>query len=271
MCDLTLTPPFALLSGDSPKVAGCMDLFRVQGRWGPAARLAWIRCVLKTSTDVCGGSQLSKTAVNTFPSSLYFDLWADIIEAQFMLHVNNIIKSRKAEIKDMKKLRKASNTSQNSPSVEDYQYRIDALGERQLVKCLVLILSTSLNRKKDFKEVNPSIKNATTKGLNENTSNVKNYSENQNTLESKVALRTKLQISDWSDPQLISFLSCTVRGFLRCDLYTSMTEFLSRAEGSFGLQVKAFFLLHNHLKYLIVCIYCCRSIIIITIVIKYVF
>jgi hypothetical protein len=28
--------------GDSPKAAGCMDLFRVQGRWGAAARLAWV-------------------------------------------------------------------------------------------------------------------------------------------------------------------------------------------------------------------------------------
>jgi len=32
------------LKGDSPKIAGCMELFRVQGRWGAAARLAWVRC-----------------------------------------------------------------------------------------------------------------------------------------------------------------------------------------------------------------------------------
>eukprot|EP01035_Chromulina_nebulosa_P007566 gene7566-10217_t len=54
-------------SGDSPKVAGCIDLLRVQGRWAAAARLAYIRCIHKDMTDVCDGEQLSKKASNTFP------------------------------------------------------------------------------------------------------------------------------------------------------------------------------------------------------------
>jgi hypothetical protein len=218
-----------LILGDSPKVAGCMDLFRVQGRWGPAARLAWVRCVLKTSTDVCGGSRLSKSAVNTFPSSTYFDIWADVIDAQFMLHVNNIIKSRRVEVKGEKGRKKASKTC--------YQYRIDSQGERQLVNCLVLLLCTSPERKKEFREVNPSIKNTDANTLSDSTSSRRNANQNQNAEASRGALRTKLGITDWSDAQLTSFLSCAVRGFLRSDLYTSMSEFLARAEGSFGLQV----------------------------------
>jgi hypothetical protein len=30
------------LTGDSPKIAGCLDLLRVQGHWSNAARLAWV-------------------------------------------------------------------------------------------------------------------------------------------------------------------------------------------------------------------------------------
>ena len=69
-----------------------MDLFRVQGRWGPSARLAWVRCVLKASTDVCGGSQLSKAAPNSFPPAEYFEQWASFMDGVFEQHVNNIIR-----------------------------------------------------------------------------------------------------------------------------------------------------------------------------------
>jgi glucosamine 6-phosphate synthetase-like amidotransferase/phosphosugar isomerase protein len=49
--------------------------------------------------------------------------------------------------------------------------------------------------------------------------------------------RNSLGISDWTDSVLIAFLKTAIRGFLRGDMYTAMTEFVSRAEGSFGLQV----------------------------------
>ena len=65
------------LRGDSPKVAGCMDLFRVQGRWGPAAKLSWIRCVLNSEKDVAGGSALDKTAPNIFPTQDCWNAWAN--------------------------------------------------------------------------------------------------------------------------------------------------------------------------------------------------
>ena len=45
-------------------------------------------------------------------------------------------------------------------------------------------------------------------------------------------------ISNWSDLEFKSFVSMTVKGLLNADLYTTLTEFMSRAEGSFGIQVK---------------------------------
>ena len=44
-------------------------------------------------------------------------------------------------------------------------------------------------------------------------------------------------ISNWSGLEFKSFVTMTVKGFLNADLYTTMTEFMSRAEGSFGVQV----------------------------------
>ena len=66
------------MKGDSPKIAGCMDLFRVQGRWSAAARLAWIRCVLTSEREVNNGENLSKSSPNTFPSQFFWDEWVII-------------------------------------------------------------------------------------------------------------------------------------------------------------------------------------------------
>jgi hypothetical protein len=43
------------------------------------------------------------------------------------------------------------------------------------------------------------------------------------------------ECGSWTDGQIHSFLHHTVRGFLRNDLYTAVTELLARAEGSFGV------------------------------------
>lgn len=42
--------------------------------------------------------------------------------------------------------------------------------------------------------------------------------------------------AQWSHHEYESFVHMSVRGFLRADLYTALSEFLSRAEGSFGIQ-----------------------------------
>lgn len=160
-------------SGDSPKVAGCIDLLRVQGRWAAAARLAYIRCIHKDMTDVCDGEQLSKKASNTFPVSSFWDAWRDFFEVVWVQHKDLVIEPI------------ATGTG---PSA--YRYRINVYRERQFVNALV---SFSSMKKPD--------------------------------------------ISDWKDDAFRSFVVSTVRGFLRMDLYNACSEFLSRAQGSFGLQM----------------------------------
>ena len=157
-------------SGDSPKVAGCMDLLRVQGRWAAAARLAYIRCVHMDMTDVCNGEQLSKKASNTFPTSSYWDAWSDFFEESWSQNKDLVIEPIVM-----------------GPSF--YRYRINSERECQLVNILV----SSSERKPD--------------------------------------------ISEWGNDIFTSFVTSTVRGFLRMDLYNACSEFLFRAQGSFGLQM----------------------------------
>ena len=78
--------------GDSPKLAGCFDLFRVQGRWSAAARVAWIKCVFKSSVDVSGGKKLSKNAPNTCPKDSFWHSWGHLFEFFWKQNINNIIK-----------------------------------------------------------------------------------------------------------------------------------------------------------------------------------
>ena len=157
-------------TGDSPKVAGCIDLLRVQGRWAAAARLAYIRCIHKDMTDVCDGEQLSKKASNTFPASSFWAAWSDFFEVVWI------------QIKD-------SVIEPIATGSSSYRYRINAKGERQLVNALV----SSSTKKPD--------------------------------------------VIGWRDDIFISFVVSAVRGFLRMDLYNACSEFLSRAQGSFGLQM----------------------------------
>jgi len=159
--------------GDSPKVAGTIDLFRVQGRWGAAARLAYVRTILHSSTDVSGGDQLSKEAPNTCPATSYWDQWGTFLSEIFSAHVNNVIKIQRDMV------------------VDRYSYRIDPAGEAQLIS----IIETEIER---------------------------------NRTEGK----------EWRKSEVCSFANCAVRGFLRADLYNSLTEFLSRAEGPLVIYVQ---------------------------------
>lgn len=60
--------------GDSPKVAGLVELMRVQGRWGPALRLAWLRVACKSANDVVkDGYKLEGDAPSIVPGA---DVWA---------------------------------------------------------------------------------------------------------------------------------------------------------------------------------------------------
>ena len=158
--------------GDSPKIAGCLDLMRVQGRWAAAARLAYVRVLYQSATDVAGGKLLTKTAPNVFPKMNYFNKWESFFESVFLQHKNNIIEIT----------HKTSNSNLNP-----YSYKINLKGVKQFIAALC--------------------------GNKEN------------------------KPREWSFADWRGFCRHAVRGFLRADLFTAVTEFQARAEGSFGLQV----------------------------------
>jgi hypothetical protein len=62
-----------------------------QGRWGPAARLAWIRCISTSSSDVSGGQLLTHDAPYSFPAPGFWTNWAIFLEQQWVQHINNVI------------------------------------------------------------------------------------------------------------------------------------------------------------------------------------
>jgi hypothetical protein len=49
--------------------------------------------------------------------------------------------------------------------------------------------------------------------------------------------KEKLQISEWSPREIRMFCAASLRAFLRNDLYNALTELMTRADGSFGVQV----------------------------------
>lgn len=156
------------LNGDSPKIAGCLDLMRVQGRWAAASRMAFVRTTCQAITDVAGGTPLSKTSDNVFPGQKYWFKWEQFFEGIWVQHVNNVIKVS-----------------------EDGSYSIDKASLKQLIASLI----KAENKPHDDK------------------------------------------FHNFDDKEAVAFINTTVRGFLYADLYTSLTEFISRAEGSFGIQV----------------------------------
>lgn len=196
---------------DSAKIAGVMELFRVQvcercrcrdgvyfcsfhslmcplpiliqGRWGPAARLAWVRCVLSSATDVSGGMLLTQDAPYSFPPPGFWTNWAIFLEQQWALHINNIISPVIAPLG-------------HTLAGKMFFYKISESGVVQLENSIIELL-------KD---------------------------------ESSSTTQT-LGVRRWSDMKLKSFIHHTVRGFLKMDMYNAVTEMIGRAEGSFGLQV----------------------------------
>ena len=186
---------------------------------------------MRSSNDVCDGQQLSKSATNTFPSPDYWEIWAELFDNEFIKHNNNIIKI--------------------VGEVGSYFYYIDRESEFQFLQKIMLQLastvfldnfhqaSTVVDKFADFKIGTVSYHNNVSNNdkMNHSVANKSHHSRDINSSNNNKQWRSKLNINHWTDEQLYPFLRLAVRGFLRNDLYSAMTEFLSRAEGSFGLQV----------------------------------
>lgn len=69
--------------GDSPKLAGLMDLLVTQGMWQPSLRLAFIETVLHHVDEICGWESLAQSTVNLFPSPTVFAAMGQMMDAAF--------------------------------------------------------------------------------------------------------------------------------------------------------------------------------------------
>jgi hypothetical protein len=74
-----------IAKGDSPKIAGMMDLLIAQGMWVTSVRLAYQLAVAESVEAAFGGHPISKNAPDTAPSESELYRWAEIFEIIFLL------------------------------------------------------------------------------------------------------------------------------------------------------------------------------------------
>ena len=72
--------------GDSPKIAGMMDLLIAQGMWYASVRLAYHLVVADSIHSVFGGRLPHPDAPNTAPSTVELSNWAKMFEDTFILY-----------------------------------------------------------------------------------------------------------------------------------------------------------------------------------------
>ncbi|MEM8676744.1 MAG: hypothetical protein AAGF83_23270 [Cyanobacteria bacterium P01_G01_bin.67] len=69
--------------GDSPKIAGMMDLLVTQGMWYPSVRLAYQQAIATSIAAAFDGQQPTRDAPHTAPSQQDLNTWAEIFEGIF--------------------------------------------------------------------------------------------------------------------------------------------------------------------------------------------
>ncbi|MGD1921922.1 MAG: hypothetical protein ACFCAD_25335 [Pleurocapsa sp.] len=69
--------------GDSPKIAGMIDLLLTQGMWYAAVRLAYQQAIASDIESAFGSEQPTKDAPNTAPGQEQLKAWAEIFESVF--------------------------------------------------------------------------------------------------------------------------------------------------------------------------------------------
>mgnify|MGYP002776988490 CR=1 FL=1 len=77
--------------GDSPKIAGMMDLLITQGMWDASLRLAYQLAVAESTRDACGGKTPAKDAPNTAPTKVEIEEWSAIAEKVFLAHQDKLL------------------------------------------------------------------------------------------------------------------------------------------------------------------------------------
>ncbi len=120
-----------LAKGDSPKIAGMMDLLIAQGMWFAAVRLAYQLEVADSIEAAFGGGEISSTALNTAPSKSELNQWANTFEHVFTLLYGEVSDAADANVTnsniDNKKYshfeQTVLQTLSQDPSVREWSYR----------------------------------------------------------------------------------------------------------------------------------------------------
>ena len=76
--------------GDSPKIAGLLDLLTTQGMWTASVRLAYQVAIASSLEDAFDGQSPKKEAPNTAPSEADLRCWSDIFATVFVSHTKNL-------------------------------------------------------------------------------------------------------------------------------------------------------------------------------------
>ena len=76
--------------GDSPKIAGMIDLLVTQGMWYPSVRLAYQKAIATSLEETFDGQQADAQAPNNAPSDLDLTTWAEIFERIFTTTISDL-------------------------------------------------------------------------------------------------------------------------------------------------------------------------------------
>lgn len=76
--------------GDSPKIAGMMDLLVTKGMWYPSVRLAYQQAIAISVEAAFGGQKPSAAAPNTAPSQGDLNTWAEMFQRVFTSELSNL-------------------------------------------------------------------------------------------------------------------------------------------------------------------------------------
>jgi len=82
-----------LTQGDSPKIAGMMDLLVTQGMWYPSLRLAYQQVIATAIADAFDGQKPTTDAPNTTPSQDELNNWTRICDRVFTEELDNLKRS----------------------------------------------------------------------------------------------------------------------------------------------------------------------------------
>ncbi|MBE9046001.1 hypothetical protein IQ255_16590 [Pleurocapsales cyanobacterium LEGE 10410] len=98
--------------GDSPKIAGMMNLLVTQGRWYSSVRLAYQQVIATAIEDAFDGQKPTTNALNTAPSRDKLNTWAQICDRVFIEELANLKRSNSSKL-DPASLKFSASLQQN--------------------------------------------------------------------------------------------------------------------------------------------------------------